>query len=321
MSPPLRTGFQTFANNELPKAVPGDFAGANIRASLLAGAGAFVAGQSGVNVGVFAWFDPVTGQANNYFKIGAMLAFIHRNNQGLITLFLGISTTKVVPGNMVAGMDQGDFWGLFSGGATAGQSVYADPVTGALTAAASGATTSGLNTTGASTSGGVLTTTDADQTGLALAKGQLVTGGTLPEGTYIAAAAGTGSGTHLWTLANVNGTAVPDNAGPFTATNYGPQATKWKVVENVDAGASFTGALASTGILTTSVSVTGTIQIGQFLAGAGIPDNSEAQILTQLTGTPGGIGTYQTSYAPTTPIGAEAMTSVGGQMGKITSWL
>ena len=71
--------------------------------------------------------------------------------------------------------------------------------------------------TGAAVASGVLTTTDANTTGLAITRGLQVRGGTLPKGTYIASAAGTGSGTHLWNLANDSNAAIPDN-GSFDLT-------------------------------------------------------------------------------------------------------
>jgi hypothetical protein len=63
----------------------------------------------------------------------------------------------------------------------------------------------------------VLTTTDANTTGLVITRGLQVRGGTLPKGTYITSAAGTGSGTHLWNLANDSNVAIPDN-GSFDLT-------------------------------------------------------------------------------------------------------
>jgi hypothetical protein len=71
--------------------------------------------------------------------------------------------------------------------------------------------------TAAAISAGVLTTTDANTAGVAITRGLKVTGGTVPAGTYIASAAGTGSGTHLWNLANDSNAAIPDN-GSFDLT-------------------------------------------------------------------------------------------------------
>lgn len=73
------------------------------------------------------------------------------------------------------------------------------------------------------------------------------------------------------------------------------------------AGASFTGVIAvTTGVLTAS-SVTGTIAAGQPISGSGVPAGT---IVTgQLTGTPGGAGTYSTNI--TTAVPSTAMTTAG----------
>lgn len=72
-----------------------------------------------------------------------------------------------------------------------------------------------------------------------------------------------------------------------------------------DQAASFTGVIAvTTGILTAS-SVTGTIAPGQNLTGTGVPAGTT--ITSQLSGTTGGAGTYQTSI--TTAVASTAMKS------------
>lgn len=317
---PNRTGFQSFVNNELPIGVPGDFASADIHVSVNGGQGQFIAPPAGTTIGVFAWFNPATGLATNYYTPNSFLGFVHRENNGLITQFLGISALQVVPGNMVTGQEQGSFLGQFVSGATAKQKVYADPVTGALTANATGNGVTG-SYTGTTVTSGVMTTTDANLTGTAAAVGQVVYGGTLPEGTYIASSAGTGSGTHLWNLANANGTAIP-NQTAFASHEQGVIETNYTVSEPVAADAtSDTAALATgTGILTIAGTVTGLWLPGQFIAGANIPVSANAQILYQITGTFGVAGTYQTSYAPPTNVANEAMTGSGGKVGVITSW-
>src|SRR5579871_6169691 len=130
-------------------------------------------------------------------------------------------------------MSQCDYWGLFASGATAGQKVYFDPLFGALSGNATGQSVVGANT-GSSITSGVLTTTDADQSGSALAVGQIITGAGIPAGTYIASAAGTGSGTHLWNLANLDGTAIA-NVTTETTANYGVQESQFYVASPVTA--------------------------------------------------------------------------------------
>lgn len=74
------------------------------------------------------------------------------------------------------------------------------------------------------------------------------------------------------------------------------------------AGASFTGVLASTGVLTTSA-VTGTIKVGQPVTGSGVTVGT--YITGQLTGTTGGAGTYSTLPTGQT-VSSEAMTTAAG---------
>lgn len=72
---------------------------------------------------------------------------------------------------------------------------------------------------------------------------------------------------------------------------------------NLTALASYTGSISTTTL--TASSVTGTISVGNYVAGTGV--NSATTIVSQLTGTPGGAGTYQVSVSQT--VGSVAMTS------------
>jgi hypothetical protein len=101
----------------------------------------------------------------------------------------------------------------------------------------------------------------------------------------IAAAANVVSGTAM-TLVSTNSTSTGVSVGN-TCTNYstGAQVTGLLMV---DGFASFTGVIASS-ILTVS-SLTGTISIGMTLSGTGV--NTGTTIVNQLTGAPGGVGTY-----------------------------
>jgi len=69
--------------------------------------------------------------------------------------------------------------------------------------------------------------------------------------------------------------------------------------------ASFTGVI--TGNILTASSVTGTISVGNIIAGTGVAANT--QILAQLSGTTGGAGTYAVSGNPT--VASTSMTSTG----------
>lgn len=320
-------GTQTFVNRELPVGVPGDYAGANIRASAVAGPWAWIASPAGVNIGAIGWCNPATGIVSSYYQPSSIPALIHRTAaKTIITTFLGIATLVIPGGYEVTPMAEGDFWALFASGATPGQTVYANPTTGALTGNSSGQAVTGSNTAASITSG-VLTTTDADQSGGALAVGQIISGVGVPAGTYIASADGTGSGTHLWNLANVDGTAIP-NVSSETMANYGAQvAGPFNVASVVSADPAFTASLAPAGglaglsVLTVSAVSSGTLAPGQWLYSTGstpIALGANVKIESQLTGTAGSTGTYLVSGTYT--ISSQSFNSTQGKLGKISSW-
>lgn len=323
-------GFPTFVNTYPAPGAPGDFAGANIRASIIVGPNAFVASPGGVTVGQMAWGNPTTGIGSSYYQPSSFNGFVHRDQQALITNFLGASGSGVVGGDMLTLMSQGDFWGFFTAGASAGQKVYADPVTGALSANTTGNSVKvTISSGGASISSGVLTTTDADVTGTP-AVGQLVTssGSGVPAGTYISSAAGTGTGTHLWNLANVDGTAIADvSAGSLTWSLYGVQETSWVVAQPVTTDCDFTASLATPasgtayGVLTVSAIASGSLAPGQWISATGLPGTANVQILEQLTGTAGNTGTYLTTNTYYTINSTNSFVATQGKVGKISSWV
>ena len=330
MSPGSGTGFQTFVNNELPPAVAGDFAGANIRSNVVAGAGAYVATPAGVTIGVGGWADPSTGQVSNYYRPNSFPGFVHREGQAIVTTFLGVASALIQSGDMVTLMNQGDFSGIFAAGGTPGQKVYFDAKTGALTAAAAGGSVVGANT-GASITAGVLTTTDADQSGSALAVGQIITGVGVPPGTYIASADGTGSGTHLWNLANLDGTTIADVTSE-TMANTGVTETQFFLASTVKVDASFTATIAAPvipspySVMTVTAVGSGVLAPGQWLSSAGASPfaaSLNVQIIEQLTAVApasgGGTGTYLVTNGAVVGSG-ETIVGTQGKIGRISSW-
>lgn len=79
-----------------------------------------------------------------------------------------------------------------------------------------------------------------------------------------------------------------------------------QVGTNATPGATFTGTISTT-TLTVSAVASGTLAIGQFVFGANVSSGSIIQ--SQLTGTPGGVGTYALAVASTVGTG-EAMATV-----------
>ena len=129
-------------NYQPAPAVQGDFASNNTnRFSYLAGPGALVAGASGVNVGLFAWVEPLfldpngNGSIVNNFGSGPVSGFIAREQQGLNTVYLSDASMFIPQGFGVTVFDSGDFWALNSGGnqALPGMKAYANFLTGAVT--------------------------------------------------------------------------------------------------------------------------------------------------------------------------------------------
>lgn len=128
-------GFQTHLNNDLPVGVEGDFASTNPHRSMLAGEGQIKAGDKGVVVGSFAWFDPETGLATNAKVDNGLIGFVRRDNTALINEYLAESSLTIPKGFVVTLYDGGDFWARFAGGAMVGQKVYANTTDGSVVAA------------------------------------------------------------------------------------------------------------------------------------------------------------------------------------------
>jgi hypothetical protein len=190
--------FQTTVQYDPAPGVEGDFASENARAQALGQplAGLSVAGSTGVTVGKFA-FDignfnasVITGSevyvnslsmpvsagnttANSFAALwqanGAGIGFIHREQQALITSFLSNASLVIPQGYGVIASVGGDYWarfsagtlanglGLYSGGATKGQRVWANYVDGSCISSPDGTPPTGGTTTSASGSSTTLT--------------------------------------------------------------------------------------------------------------------------------------------------------------------
>ncbi len=315
-------GFQTTVVRMPAPGVPGDFAGANIKANVIGGPGAWVAPPSGTLIGVMAYANPATGYATNYFQPSSFQGFVHREGQAIITPFLAFYGQQIPSGDMVTVMNFGEFWGLFEGGASIGNVVYANPVSGALSGGSSGqsVTVSG----GAGTvAGGVLTLTTAPTSG-AYAVGQIVSMAGLPPGTYSTAVTGSAIGDTI-TLANADSATIPAVSTATSFTAYGAQATPFTVLQNVPSPATFTASLAQPasgaafGVLTVTAVATGTIVPGQWISATGLPAHSNTEILEQTSGTPGGAGDYLTTNTYYTIASTSSFQAVTGAVGKISS--
>lgn len=313
-------GFQSFTNILPPKGTPGQFRGANIRANVVGGPYRFLAPASGCQVGIAAWANPVTGLATNYLTSNAALGFVHHAGQGLITDFLGFQSMLIPQGLPVTVMNQGSFWGLFTGG-TPGNAVYANPLSGLLTAGPSGTGVTVAIPTTASINANVLTLAAAI-TGVAA--NQMLTDalGMLPAGTYIASGSG-----ETWTLANQFGATIPNiNASTpgETFTAFGLQQTPFFLETNVTPDISVaastltvptTPSVFST-LTTTTANGFANVQAGMWLysSAGGVPLSADIQVIQVVSST--SLIVTGSTYS----FSAQNASFTQGQLGGISSW-
>lgn len=322
-------GFQKTVNNDQAPAVAGDFASTNPFASVLAGPGALVAPEGGLIVGNFAWVGP-QGQVSQSYVAGYQVGFLGRNEQALITEFLGEATMVVPEGFMVTLFNEGDFWAEFEGGATVGNAVYADPNNGAPLSgnvASSGTGSAGFTGTGTVVNASTTLTVNTVTAGI-LSAGDTVAGTDIPVGTTIveqltgtpggvgtyemSAAATAGAGPEAITATSQYVLMTAVSAGAFTDED---------VISgtNVTAGTKITGQAvpfagvanttnASTALVVTEVQPgTDLLRVGAKVVALGVPAGTT--ISAQTAGTPGGAGTYTLSAAATATQNGVAVTT------------
>jgi hypothetical protein len=137
--------------------VEGDFCDHNPRYTYDAGAGGLVAGASGALVGRFCWTVPPpdidgTNSLVNNFGAGAVAGFLHRNQQGLITVYLQDASLLVPAGFPLALFTGGGFFVKNRGTTEAiyGQKAYANFADGSCSFAATASPSTGASATGSS---------------------------------------------------------------------------------------------------------------------------------------------------------------------------
>lgn len=322
--------FQNSIRDNQAPGVKGDFASTNPFSSILAGPGSLVAPAGGLIVGNFAWVGP-NGEVSQSFVAGYQIGFLGRNEQALITEFLGESTLVVPEGFPVVLFNEGDFWAQFLAGATVGNNVYADPNDGAplagATAPAGATATASAGFTGTATVTNASTTLTVNTaTAGILSPGDVITSTNVPGGTTIVSqltvTAGSGAGllgTYQMSAAATAGsgpqaitsisTVLEDTAALTGALNFGDQISGSGVTNGTAVGEqqlpAFSG-VAST-VVGTNLTVTSVtpgsalLYKGDKIVGGTIP--AGATIASQTSGTPGGAGVYVLS-APATAIAA-----------------
>jgi hypothetical protein len=301
-------GFQTQAYPQPSMAVAGDFCSQNPYFTVDAGPGGLVSGgPNGVAVGRFAWAYPPNDPDGaptivQNFGNGPVWGFVHREQQGLITVYLQDATQFIAPGYEMALMNGGDFWvvndgttqALPQGQGQAAMKAYANLTNGKVSFAPTGSPTNSATSTSSSIqavtttftgsiNGDVLTVATAP--GTLLVPGAILTGtaGTIPAGTQIVSQlSGTqgGVGTYLVTNAEIT---YPTAGAPSPAT-----------------------ITASWGVLTVGGTLTGTWGVGGLLSGTGVAANT---YITSLGTGAGGAGTYNVNNGA--GVGAGAVNLVG----------
>lgn len=338
--------FQRTVNDYQAPGVEGDFASTNPFASVLAGEGALVAPAGGLRVGAFAWVGP-QGQVSQSFVAGWQIGFLGRNEQALITQFLGEATMIVPQGFMITLFNEGDFFARFPAGATVGQNVYADPNDGTPLSGVGGSAPSAASATASAGFDGTATlnsTTTLSVTAVThgiITPGDVVadttTGGNIPAGTTIvsqltgiaggvgtyqmsqaatASAVGdtvTTSSDFMLVTAVASGSLNPEDVftgtGVAAGTAVVSQATPFSGVASI-----ITGSL-STLVVTSVQAGTDLLRKGAVLpAIPGLGIAAGTTISTQVSGTPGGVGSYTLSAAGTVGAGVPVTTedSPGG---------
>ena len=342
-------GFQQQVNIMPAPAVVGDFASANPRASVLAGPGALIAGsntpvgltQAGVLVGRFQWVspasssDPVSGEVQGALYVntngsGAPTGFLHREQQGLITVFLGQATNLVPVGLPVTLHNEGEFWAINASNATSvvGQNIYAINATGAVWPGNTAPTDATLTTitivanTANVSAAAVNAFSSAYISGTTLTVNTVTTGGLFPN--QIISGTGVAAGTAI--VAQLTGTAgaagtyqvnISQTAGssgtPIAMTGSGG----WWTVTSMTNGAIFVGQTWSGG---TNAFTTGTTILagGTGTGGAGTYPLSIAQTLAS-TATATGSGAYMNVTAVTGTINVgDSITTGGSHVSTVT---
>lgn len=339
------SGFQSKVNNYQAPAVKGDFASMNPFSSVLAGPGALVAPAGGLIVGNFFWVGP-EGQTSQSYVSGYQIAFLGNNLQALITQFLGESTLVVPEGFMVTGFNGGDFWTDFPAGAAPGDYVFADPNDGQAVANTSNSAptlgtvtaTAGFTSASVSVDGTTAVLTVNSVTHGIISPGDEITSGTgIPAnttilnqltgtpggvGTYTMSADSTSSesdeaivikSSFLYVTAVADGSLNTDDVISGTGVASGTQVLSQKTP--FSGVASILSGELSQLVVTSVTPGTDLLRVGVALPAIpalGIVGGTT--ISAQVSGTPGGVGTYTLSAAGTVGAGVPVTTedSIGG---------
>jgi hypothetical protein len=275
--------FQSKVNLVQAPGVAGDFASTNPFSSVLTAPGGLVAPAGGLTVGNFAWVGPA-GQVSQSYVSGWQIGFLGRNEQALITEYLGEYSLVVPEGFMVTLFNGGDFWAYFAGGATALATVYADEDTGAPQMQATNSFTGSIGFTG---TGSLATVGGQGQLTLVTVTGaSIVTIGDVVSGTGVV------SGTTITGL--VSGT--PSAIGAVYSLSAVPTTESTEAITTASS------------VLNITAVADGGLSIGDTISGTNV--TAGTQIASFITGT-GGIGTYGLLIPGSVPVNTASETITG----------
>lgn len=287
--------FQTQVNQQPAPAAVGDFASTNPRHYVLAGPGGLIAGAAGVTVGRFAWVDPGNLQIVANTGAGAPNGFVHREQQALITQYLGEASLVIPTGFPVSLIAGADVWIVNSGTTEAvpGLKAYANNATGLASFAATGSPPTGGTGTASTIAAGTSTSVTAS---IAVVTDQLG----VSKGVMTVSAVGSGA---VQIGAVLSGTNV--QAGTYvTAQLSGTAGGVGTYQVNTPQTTASTTVTAAYGLLTVGGTVTGTFAVGDTLSGTGVTAGS---YITALGTGAGGAGTYIVNLSQT--VGSESIST------------
>lgn len=303
-------GFQRQVNTTQAPGLPGDFASANPRKTVLAGEGALVAGQGvlagvlqqGVVVGRFGWLSYQYADSDNApavvdnFGTGLPAGLVHRSQEGLIALNVisDLATQMLPKGYQITLFDSVDMWVRNDGAAacTVGMKAYASYADGSVSFAAANSTVGGG-------SGSASSVAPATFSVVGSISGNVMTVTTVNSGTLYAGAA----------ISGTNVTSGSKIVEQLTSTEVGGvlggKGTYAVSIPNQSAAS--TTISGTYGVLTVGGTVTGTFGPGMLLSGGTV--SAGTKVYQQLTGTTGVAGTYVVD--PTQTVSSAALSAVG----------
>jgi hypothetical protein len=301
-------GFPSIVNAVGALAVLGDFCDGNYRSAVDASYGAFVAGPNGLAVGTFGWADPTNTFISNT-GAGAPTGFVRRNQQALITAFLGDDTLVIPGGYQVEIFNTGGFWVKNAGATVAaiGQSAYANNATGAVTFAAAGSPPTGGTVTAALVANATAAISGSIVSNATAITAGLISGTTLTV-TTLAAGAVLGAGVVLGGGNSTVGYVVPNTTivSQLTGTAGGTGTYTVNISQNVATSSTIT---ATGGGFTVTTAGTGAFTVGQTLTGTGV--TAGTTIIANGTGTgQNSGGTYVVSIGQT--VTSQTISANGG---------